>query len=164
MSQTRYGFTWTRCLAWLVMIAVLGGVMYWHVSCSGKKEEAEPAPEGPTYSAYADFRRCADGTLYYIAEDETIYWIVKGKATPVEVPGGIAGMFDAEADPWGGLYVMGETDLFYLYAGKAIKVPVVKYDQILGTDYIVTPDTFRWSIRPRMSVRVNDHESDYDEE
>lgn len=128
-----------KLVAVSMLVLVLGG-------CRREPKPVERS-KGAFYSMSPYFRACADGTAYMLDSNQRLVWMVGDKAVRVECEDTFWA-YDMEsflADAVGGLYAMGETDLWYIKDGKAAKVREVALDQIDAEEHSLTPATRLWS-------------------
>ena len=111
---------------------------------SGLVEEKVKPPEDPLVWC-EELTSCADGTYYVVSGKSRFYWLIEGKAIPVDFEGQfIDEILGADMD--GGVYVISDKHLFYVKSGKATKVRVVKQiDAPLATNPVLK-NSLLWSI------------------
>ena len=127
---------------------VLGGMVFLSLDgwawLSGTKTAQKPVPD--PLGKLAEYRACADGTVYMITnEDGKVFWLVGAKATAVECPETIDAGYGCHGDVKGGLYVQGKEHLWYLCEGAAAQVKEVPRNEIPEGEHLVTPMSVIWS-------------------
>ena len=132
----------------VVIAVVAGGIAF--LALGGWSwlagEQAEQAAKDPLVSLVPWFYACADGTCYMADYEGRAFWIVGGKAAAVACTDKLESWGDWHSDAKGGVYVIGEQHLWYLFKGTATQVKQVPTSEILEDEHRVNNHTVTWSV------------------
>jgi len=128
-------------------------------------ENANPTKKNPLVMEFPTYVYCADSTAYMIDEDGVIVWLVGGKAVPVELPDTFSYEVSACIDASGGMYLMGDTHLWYVKAGKPRALEPVDRSDIQPSEHKVTQRSTQWSLLRAYAKAIYDkgHSSGVDD-
>lgn len=99
----------------------------------------------PLQTSFAVVRACADGTAYLVANG-SLFWLVGDQCLLVACEDAFY-EFGSQllVDPRGGVYLMGQEHLWYVYQGKAAQVHPVPEDAIMAATQPASEWSRRWS-------------------